>query len=71
MWVLLEYFSFQDIFSKKMTYIDFPLEELDMRPFSLHVPSDNPYSLYAVSNHYGSTQCGHYTAACKSSVYGK
>ncbi|XP_026331617.1 ubiquitin carboxyl-terminal hydrolase 8 isoform X2 [Hyposmocoma kahamanoa] len=65
------YLDRQDVFSKKMTYIDFPLAELDMRPFSLHVPSNRPYSLYAVSNHYGSTQSGHYTAACKSSVYGK
>ncbi|CAB3233030.1 unnamed protein product, partial [Arctia plantaginis] len=58
-------------YRKKQTYIDFPLEDLDMRQFSLHCPSNHSYNLYAVSNHYGSMEGGHYTAYCKSSVYGK
>ncbi|KAG7309478.1 hypothetical protein JYU34_005446 [Plutella xylostella] len=58
-------------YRKKQTYIDFPLEDLDMRPFSLHGSSNQLYNLYAVSNHYGSMEGGHYTAYCKSSVYGK
>ncbi|XP_063832508.1 ubiquitin carboxyl-terminal hydrolase 8 isoform X2 [Ostrinia nubilalis] len=56
-------------YRKKQTYIDFPLDELDMRPFSLH--GGQQYSLYAVSNHYGSMEGGHYTAYCKSQIYGK
>ncbi|KAL0868177.1 hypothetical protein ABMA27_007723 [Loxostege sticticalis] len=58
-------------YRKKQTYIDFPLEELDMRQFSLHCPGSQQYSLYAVSNHYGSMEGGHYTAYCKSQIYGK
>ncbi|XP_041982812.1 ubiquitin carboxyl-terminal hydrolase 8 isoform X2 [Aricia agestis] len=59
-------------YRKKQTFIDFPLEDLDMRQFSLQ-SSDNPsfYNLYAVSNHYGSMEGGHYTAYCKSSEFGK
>ncbi|CAH2268517.1 jg3777 [Pararge aegeria aegeria] len=58
-------------YRKKQTYIDFPLEDLDMRQFSLQCPGNPIYNLYAVSNHYGSMEGGHYTAYCKSSVYGK
>ena len=29
------------------------------------------YNLYAVSNHYGSMEGGHYTAYCKNNAYGK
>ncbi|CAG9568411.1 unnamed protein product [Danaus chrysippus] len=58
-------------YRKKQTYIDFPLEDLDMRQFSLHCPGNPIYNLYAVSNHYGTMEGGHYTAYCKSSVYGK
>ncbi|XP_026738655.1 ubiquitin carboxyl-terminal hydrolase 8 isoform X2 [Trichoplusia ni] len=58
-------------YRKKQTYIDFPLEDLDMRQFALHCPNNHSYNLYAVSNHYGSMEGGHYTAYCKSSVYGK
>ncbi|RVE52557.1 hypothetical protein evm_002676 [Chilo suppressalis] len=61
----------QNAYRKRQTYIDFPLEELDMRQFSLHCPANPLYDLYAVSNHYGSMEGGHYTAYCKSSVYGK
>ena len=29
------------------------------------------YDLYAVSNHFGSLACGHYTAFCKNAISGK
>ncbi|XP_072933095.1 ubiquitin carboxyl-terminal hydrolase 8 isoform X4 [Epargyreus clarus] len=58
-------------YRKKQTYIDFPLEDLDMRQFSLHCTGNPIYNLYAVSNHYGSMEGGHYTAYCKSIMYGK
>jgi ubiquitin carboxyl-terminal hydrolase 4/11/15 len=45
--------------------VDFPLTSLEMNPF---VNSGNQpralYDLYAVSNHYGSLNGGHYTAFC-------
>ncbi|XP_049885571.1 ubiquitin carboxyl-terminal hydrolase 8 isoform X3 [Pectinophora gossypiella] len=64
------FFLDKETLMKKQTYIDFPLTDLDMRPFTLFSQAA-PYNLYAVSNHYGTMQSGHYTAYCKSSVYGK
>ncbi|XP_050679288.1 ubiquitin carboxyl-terminal hydrolase 8 isoform X2 [Leptidea sinapis] len=58
-------------YRKKQTYIDFPLENLDMRQYSLNCTGNPIYDLYAVSNHYGSMEGGHYTAYCKSSLYRK
>ena len=42
-----------------------------MRPYVLGLKDEpNPvlYDLYAVSNHYGSLNGGHYTATCKNSI---
>lgn len=50
--------------SKNNKVVDFPLEGLDMEPFSLGC--SGIYDLYAVSNHYGSLEGGHYTAYAKS-----
>ena len=50
--------------SKNNKLIDFPLEGLDMKEFSLGC--EGIYDLYAVSNHYGSLEGGHYTAYAKS-----
>jgi ubiquitin carboxyl-terminal hydrolase 4/11/15 len=58
--------------SKKITeHIDFPVEGLDMNNFILSnrdpanktkVVNGVIYDLYAVSNHFGSLNGGHYTA---------
>jgi ubiquitin C-terminal hydrolase len=52
--------------SKKINqYIDFPIERLNMQPYSIdqgNIPVY--YDLYAVSYHYGSLEGGHYTASC-------
>ncbi|XP_052750897.1 ubiquitin carboxyl-terminal hydrolase 8 isoform X2 [Galleria mellonella] len=58
-------------YRKKQTFIDFPLEDLDMSEFSLNCSNKNMYDLYAVSNHYGSMEGGHYTAACRNTVTSK
>lgn len=50
-------------------FVDFPLEGLDMSPYSLEKNSNKDhfgYDLFAVSNHYGSMSFGHYTAFAKS-----
>ena len=56
---------------KNSALVDYPIEGLDMRPFVLGL-KDEPepvyYDLYAVSNHYGSLNGGHYTATCKNSI---
>jgi ubiquitin carboxyl-terminal hydrolase 4/11/15 len=46
--------------------IDFPIEELDLSNYVTGPGSVNSkYELYAVSQHYGSTGGGHYTAICR------
>eukprot|EP00347_Sterkiella_histriomuscorum_P020920 403335950 len=53
--------------------VDFPVEGLDLRPFIIDDSTDTPiyYDLYAVSNHYGSLNGGHYTAYAFNSMYNK
>ena len=51
---------------KNEEFIDFPINNLDM---GVHMigpdKSHSKYNLFAVSQHYGSTAFGHYTAVCK------
>ncbi|KAH8312312.1 hypothetical protein KR044_010162, partial [Drosophila immigrans] len=58
---------------KKQNYVQFPLEDLDMKPYTARAESrtstPKSYRLYAVSNHYGTMEGGHYTAFCKSAHY--
>ncbi|XP_034486104.1 ubiquitin carboxyl-terminal hydrolase 8 isoform X2 [Drosophila innubila] len=53
---------------KKQNYLQFPLENLDMKPYTARAESrtrtPKTYKLYAVSNHYGTMEGGHYTAFC-------
>jgi hypothetical protein len=49
--------------SKNNKTVEFPIEGLDMSQFS--VDQTGIYDLYAVSNHYGSLEGGHYTAYAK------
>ena len=55
-------------YSKDGTFIDFPLENLDMGKYMSDGSPDknfSKYDLFAVSQHYGDTGGGHYTAICK------
>ena len=55
-------------YGKNEELIDFPLENLDMEKYICENAPDRQYSkydLFAVSQHYGSTGGGHYTAICK------
>ena len=54
---------------KNTSLIEFPLTGLDMKKYTLST-NGKPviYDLYAVSNHYGSLNGGHYTAYCKNAV---
>uniref|UniRef100_A0A3Q3ESL4 ubiquitinyl hydrolase 1 n=1 Tax=Labrus bergylta TaxID=56723 RepID=A0A3Q3ESL4_9LABR len=49
--------------SKSTTYVSFPLTNLDLGPYG---PLDGPvlYDLYAICNHAGTVNMGHYTACC-------
>lgn len=58
---------------KRLHMVDFPLEDLDMTPFTVENSEQrfHTYNLYAVSNHYGTMERGHYTAFCKNRVLKK
>ncbi|XP_052726900.1 ubiquitin carboxyl-terminal hydrolase 8 isoform X2 [Vigna angularis] len=49
--------------NKLETCVDFPVDNLDLTAYISHVNGESyHYTLYAVSNHYGSMGGGHYTA---------
>ncbi|XP_027340882.1 ubiquitin carboxyl-terminal hydrolase 8 isoform X2 [Abrus precatorius] len=49
--------------NKLETYVDFPVDNLDLSAYITHGNGNSyHYTLYAVSNHYGSMGGGHYTA---------
>ena len=46
--------------------VEFPIDNFDMKNFMIGPDRDHSvYDLFAVSQHYGSTGFGHYTAVCK------
>ena len=51
---------------KNEQLVDFPLNNLNMGDYMIGPDKDHSkYNLFAVSQHYGSTAFGHYTAVCK------
>ncbi|KMT11558.1 hypothetical protein BVRB_5g108750 [Beta vulgaris subsp. vulgaris] len=63
--VHLKRFSYSRILKNKLeTYVDFPIDNLDLTGFLAHEsgPGLNCYRLYAICNHYGGMGGGHYTA---------
>ena len=51
---------------KNEEFIDFPINNLDMSEYVVGPDKDHSkYDLFAVSQHYGDTGGGHYTAVCK------
>lgn len=69
----LKRFHYIEILSRKRTsFVKFPISDLNMLQFAL--PNTNnsknySYNLYAISNHYGTMEGGHYTAFCKSPMF--
>ncbi|KYN02885.1 PREDICTED: ubiquitin carboxyl-terminal hydrolase 8-like [Cyphomyrmex costatus] len=65
---------------KRNTAVDFPLTGFNLKPYLVlentkAIMSNNirnyNYTLYAISNHYGTMDGGHYTAFCKNSTQNK
>jgi ubiquitin carboxyl-terminal hydrolase 4/11/15 len=57
--------------SRKLSeLVDFPTEGLDLSDYIVNQDDKRSakYDLYAVSNHYGSLNGGHYTAFCKNPI---
>ena len=53
-------------YSKNQAFINFPIENLDMGKYICGPDKQySKYDLFAVSQHYGGTGGGHYTAVCK------
>ncbi|KAK3925466.1 Ubiquitin carboxyl-terminal hydrolase 8 [Frankliniella fusca] len=65
----LKRFYADGFYQKRQTFVDFPLENLDMRNYT---PNGNQqytiYNLCGVSNHYGTLEGGHYTAFCRNGL---
>ena len=52
--------------------VDFNVNELDLKSVvKINKPRYTKLKLYAVSNHYGTMDAGHYTAYCKNAEYNK
>ena len=53
-------------YEKNCSFVDFPVENFELGPYVIGPDKDHSkFDLIAVSQHYGSTGGGHYTAACK------
>ncbi|XP_042640717.1 ubiquitin carboxyl-terminal hydrolase 21-like isoform X2 [Tyto alba] len=50
---------------KCSVFVDFPLQQLNLREFASEKAGSPIYSLYALCNHSGSVHYGHYTAFCR------
>ncbi|XP_054858387.1 ubiquitin carboxyl-terminal hydrolase 8 isoform X2 [Eublepharis macularius] len=68
--VHLKRFSYDGRWKQKLqTSVDFPLESLDLSQYIIGPKSNlRRYNLFAVSNHYGGLDGGHYTAYCKNAA---
>lgn len=70
--VHLQRFYNDGLWRKRLNMVDFSVNELDLKDV---VKSNKPrytrFKLYAVSNHYGTMDAGHYTAYCKNAEYNK
>ena len=58
---------------KKQNFVNFDLRNLNLGQFAIDGFENkfHQFNLYAVSNHFGSLEGGHYTAYCSSSVLKK
>jgi len=62
----LKRFYYQGMWRQKITAnVDFPVDQLDLQHYIAGPKKRAPYDLYAVSNHYGTMEGGHYTAYCR------
>ena len=65
----LKRFSFQGKWKQKLdTNVNFPLSGLNLAPITLGPLKPTPYQLFAVSNHCGNLEGGHYTAYVRNAI---
>ena len=65
--ICLKRFSNERRFSweKNNSFIDFPINNMDLKDYVIADKENVKYDLYAVSQHFGGVGGGHYTAVCK------
>ena len=59
---------------KKQCNVEFPLDNLNMEPYIINKEArhrNHRYQLYAVVNHFGCMEGGHYTAFCRATAHGR
>ena len=56
--------------TKINSFVEFPVETFDMKPFCKKKDENGKYELIGVSNHFGEMNGGHYTAYCKNHFTG-
>ncbi|MPC20794.1 Ubiquitin carboxyl-terminal hydrolase 8 [Portunus trituberculatus] len=56
---------------KQQNFVDFPMESLDLTKYTCFNNRYTKFDLYAVCNHYGTMDGGHYTAFCRSPINNK
>ncbi|CAH2274065.1 ubiquitin carboxyl-terminal hydrolase 8 [Pelobates cultripes] len=67
--VHLKRFSYEGRWKQKLqTFVDFPLECLDLSQYVIGPKTYKKFNLYGVSNHYGGLDGGHYTAYCRNGL---
>lgn len=71
----LKRFKYQGVWRDKITtQVDYPIENLNLDRYVVgndRTAKPNNYQLYAVSNHSGTMDGGHYTAVCRHFEYNK
>lgn len=67
----LNRFEHDVLMKKKQNFVDFPMESLDLTKFTCFSNRYTKFDLYAVCNHYGTMDGGHYTAFCRSPINNK
>lgn len=70
--VHLQRFYNDGLWRKRLTMVDFSVTELNMEGVvKSSSPGYSKFKLYAVSNHYGTMDAGHYTAYCKNPEFNR
>lgn len=64
----LNRFEHDVLMKKKQNFVEFPTENLDLSKYTCFNNRHTKFDLYAVCNHYGTMDGGHYTAFCRSPV---
>ena len=57
--------GFGPSYKKNNSFIQFPVQGLDLKKYLIDSDDSSVYDLYGIVNHYGNCGGGHYTAHCR------